>query len=94
MLGLLTHYKFYNASPVLSTACQKFNIANLVYTSTYNVVFGGQMIRNGDETLPYLPLDKVRQSSPKLVAIINQDHVRELIFKIERMFLESATMCN
>ena len=58
------------------------------------MVFGGQIIRNGDETLPYLPLDKVRQSSPKLVAIINQDHVRELIFKIERMFLESAIMCS
>jgi len=54
----------------LIEACRKFNIANLVYTSTYNVVFGGQIIRNGDETLPYLPLDKVRQSSPKLVAMI------------------------
>ena len=32
----------------------------LVYTSTYNVVFGGQEIKNGDESLPYLPLDKVR----------------------------------
>ena len=34
-------------------------MAHLVYTSTYNVVFGGQVIRNGDESLPYLPLDKV-----------------------------------
>ena len=34
-------------------------MAHLVYTSTYNVVFGGQVIRNGDETLPYLPLEKV-----------------------------------
>ena len=25
-------------------------MAHLVYTSTYNVVFGGQVIRNGDET--------------------------------------------
>lgn len=28
----------------------------LVYTSTYNVVFRGQKIKDGDESLPYLPL--------------------------------------
>lgn len=39
-------------------ACCKYNVAHLVYTSTYNVVFGGQIIQNGDESLPYLPLDK------------------------------------
>lgn len=39
-------------------ACCKYNVAHLVYTSTYNVVFGGQVIRNGDESLPYLPLEK------------------------------------
>jgi len=39
-------------------ACCKHNVAHLVYTSTYNVVFGGQIIRNGDESLPYLPLEK------------------------------------
>lgn len=33
-------------------------VSRLVYTSTYNVVFGGQEIRNGDSTLPYLPADK------------------------------------
>lgn len=37
------------------------NVERLVYTSTYNVVFGGQVIRNGDETLPYLPDEKVSQ---------------------------------
>ena len=44
------------------TACCKYNVAHLVYTSTYNVVFGGQVIRNGDESLPYLPLEKVRHN--------------------------------
>uniref|UniRef100_A0A1I8IRF9 3Beta_HSD domain-containing protein n=1 Tax=Macrostomum lignano TaxID=282301 RepID=A0A1I8IRF9_9PLAT len=39
-------------------ACQKHGVKALVYTSTYNVVFGGQEIRNGDETLPYLPMDR------------------------------------
>ncbi|XP_026519491.1 short-chain dehydrogenase/reductase family 42E member 1-like [Terrapene carolina triunguis] len=37
-------------------ACRKAGVPSLVYTSTYNVVFGGQVIENGDESLPYLPL--------------------------------------
>ncbi|XP_030060378.1 short-chain dehydrogenase/reductase family 42E member 1 isoform X2 [Microcaecilia unicolor] len=37
-------------------ACQRQGVPRLVYTSTYNVVFGGQTIKNGDESLPYLPL--------------------------------------
>lgn len=37
-------------------ACRKSGVPRLVYTSTFNVVFGGQVIRNGDESLPYLPL--------------------------------------
>lgn len=36
--------------------CEKNRIKCLVYTSTYNVVFGGQVIINGDESLPYFPL--------------------------------------
>lgn len=36
--------------------CQRRGVPRLVYTSTYNVIFGGQVIRNGDESLPYLPL--------------------------------------
>lgn len=42
-------------------------VSQLVYTSTFNVVFGGQEIRNGDESLPYLPLDKVVMDSSVLV---------------------------
>ncbi|XP_006011120.1 short-chain dehydrogenase/reductase family 42E member 1 isoform X2 [Latimeria chalumnae] len=37
-------------------ACLRNGVPRLVYTSTYNVVFGGQVIKNGDESLPYLPL--------------------------------------
>ncbi|KAM5296991.1 short-chain dehydrogenase/reductase family 42E member 1 isoform 1-T3 [Glossophaga mutica] len=37
-------------------ACRKRGVPRLVYTSTFNVIFGGQVIRNGDESLPYLPL--------------------------------------
>ncbi|MEJ1284180.1 short chain dehydrogenase/reductase family 42E member 1 [Cricetulus griseus] len=36
--------------------CLERGVPRLVYTSTVNVVFGGQVIRNGDESLPYLPL--------------------------------------
>ncbi|XP_052267366.1 short-chain dehydrogenase/reductase family 42E member 1-like isoform X1 [Dreissena polymorpha] len=38
--------------------CLENDVTRLVYTSTYNTVFGGQKIENGDESLPYLPLDK------------------------------------
>ncbi|XP_035992330.1 short-chain dehydrogenase/reductase family 42E member 1-like [Fundulus heteroclitus] len=37
-------------------ACVEKGVPRLVYTSTFNVVFGGQVIENGDEGLPYLPL--------------------------------------
>lgn len=37
-------------------ACKRSGVPRLVYTSTFNVIFGGQVIRNGDESLPYLPL--------------------------------------
>ncbi|MED6206400.1 hypothetical protein PIB30_026345 [Stylosanthes scabra] len=39
-------------------ACLDFGITRLVYCSTYNVVFAGQPIVNGDETLPYFPIDE------------------------------------
>jgi len=34
-------------------ACLAVGAPRLVYTSTYNVVFNGQVIRGGDESLPY-----------------------------------------
>eukprot|EP00057_Strongylocentrotus_purpuratus_P005680 XP_003731543.1 PREDICTED: short-chain dehydrogenase/reductase family 42E member 1 [Strongylocentrotus purpuratus] len=40
-------------------ACIKQNVPRLVYTSTHNVVFAGQDIENGDESLPLLPLSAV-----------------------------------
>ncbi|XP_008572221.1 PREDICTED: short-chain dehydrogenase/reductase family 42E member 1 [Galeopterus variegatus] len=36
--------------------CQRRGVPRLIYTSTSNVIFGGQVIRNGNESLPYLPL--------------------------------------
>ena len=48
---------YINAFP----ACIKHNIPRLVYTSTCNVVFGGKIIENGDESLPYFPIEKVNE---------------------------------
>nr|ATB19688.1 putative NAD(P)-binding Rossmann-fold superfamily protein [Juniperus drupacea]ATB19694.1 putative NAD(P)-binding Rossmann-fold superfamily protein [Juniperus scopulorum] len=38
-------------------ACNKHGVRRLVYTSTYNVVYGGKEIVNGNESLQYFPLD-------------------------------------
>ena len=46
------------------TACVDVGVRAVVYTSTFNVVFGGQEIREGrEDTLPYFPLHKVRSKS-------------------------------
>ncbi|XP_053556698.1 short-chain dehydrogenase/reductase family 42E member 1 [Bombina bombina] len=37
--------------------CINMGVPRFVYTSTFNVVFGGQVIENGDESLPYFPLN-------------------------------------
>ncbi|KAL2895273.1 Short-chain dehydrogenase/reductase family 42E member 1 [Bienertia sinuspersici] len=46
-----------DATHLILDFCIEFGIKRLVYVSSYNVVFGGKEIVNGDETLPYLPLD-------------------------------------
>ena len=38
-------------------ACQEHGVRRLVYVSTYNVVFGGKPIVNGNEALPYFPIE-------------------------------------
>ncbi|KAF4370473.1 hypothetical protein CsatB_007914 [Cannabis sativa] len=38
-------------------ACLNLGIQRLIYVSTYNVVFGGKEIVNGNEVLPYFPID-------------------------------------
>jgi len=39
-------------------ACGSVGVSSLVYTSSFNVVFGGQKIIDGDESLPYFPLHR------------------------------------
>ncbi|KAK3232887.1 hypothetical protein CYMTET_56790 [Cymbomonas tetramitiformis] len=53
-----------------SAACIAAGVARLVYTSTYNVVFGGVPISNGSELLPYYPAEKHvdKYSASKTVA--------------------------
>lgn len=43
---------------IVVDACIQFGVKSLIYTSTYNVVFGGQEINNGCENLNYFPLEK------------------------------------
>ena len=56
---------------LLYKASIQTGVQSLVYTSTYNVVFGGQEIRNGNESLPYFPLHKVKVQPYSLYPYIN-----------------------
>ena len=47
-----------NGTQNIIDACGTYGVRRLVYTSTYNVVFGGEPIENGDETMPLFPVDK------------------------------------
>jgi len=62
-----------SGSPMLNPMCQTINvqgvaalievciecsISKLIYTSSYNVIFGGEEIKSGDETMDYFPIDK------------------------------------
>lgn len=52
--------------------CLEFGVRRLVYVSTYNVVFGGQKIVNGDENLPYFPIDEHVDSYGRSKSIAEQ----------------------
>jgi len=53
-------------------ACLSEGVCGLVYTSTYNVVFGGQEIIDGDESLPYFPLHQHVDHYSRTKAIAEQ----------------------
>jgi nucleoside-diphosphate-sugar epimerase len=44
-----------NGTATVLAAAQTLGVKRLVYTSSYNAVFGGRPIYNGDETLPMFP---------------------------------------
>ncbi|KAI6076451.1 putative short-chain dehydrogenase/reductase family 42E member 2 [Aix galericulata] len=53
--------------------CKQRNIPRLIYTSTVNVVFGGNTIEEGDEeTVPYFPLEKHFNHYSRTKAIADQ----------------------
>ncbi|XP_009696313.1 PREDICTED: putative short-chain dehydrogenase/reductase family 42E member 2, partial [Cariama cristata] len=53
--------------------CKQRNIPRLIYTSTVNVVFGGNPIEEGDEeTVPYFPLEKQFNHYSRTKAIADQ----------------------
>ncbi|XP_030434199.1 putative short-chain dehydrogenase/reductase family 42E member 2 [Gopherus evgoodei] len=53
--------------------CKQHNIPRLIYTSTVNVVFGGNPIEDGDEeTVPYFPLEKHIDHYSKTKSIADQ----------------------
>ncbi|KAI3424035.1 3Beta_HSD domain-containing protein [Psidium guajava] len=53
-------------------ACVELGIRRLVYVSTYNVVYGGKEIVNGNESLPYFPLDEHVDSYGRSKSIAEQ----------------------
>ncbi len=55
MLSELCHKINVQGTETLLSACFKYNISKFIYTSSYNVIFGGKEIVNGDETTPYFP---------------------------------------
>ena len=93
-----------SGAPMLSSRCTQINIGGveavleamrqtetecLVYTSTYNVVYGGEPIENGDEKMPYFDLsahtDKYSASkavAEQLVLAANgRDNLRTLALR-------------
>lgn len=46
-----------NGTKNIISCSRKVNVKLLIYTSTYNVIYGGREISNGDESLPYFPLE-------------------------------------
>ncbi|XP_053133139.1 putative short-chain dehydrogenase/reductase family 42E member 2 isoform X2 [Hemicordylus capensis] len=58
---------------VVIDVCKKRSISRLIYTSSVNVVFGGNPIEGGDEeTVPYFPLDKHADHYSRTKAIADQ----------------------
>lgn len=47
----------YEGTKNIIQVCREKNVQRLIYTSTYNVVYGGDPIENGTEALDYYPID-------------------------------------
>ncbi|KAI5060596.1 hypothetical protein GOP47_0025016 [Adiantum capillus-veneris] len=53
-------------------SCVKCGVKRLVFTSSYNVVFGGQQIVNGDENMGYFPAETHLDSYGRCKALAEQ----------------------
>ena len=58
MLNPLCRHINVTATSNLIDLCTEWDCCNFIYTSTYNVIFGGNEIINGNEGNDYFPLDK------------------------------------
>ena len=58
MLNPLCRHINVTATSHLIDLCTEWDCCNFIYTSTYNVIFGGNEIINGNEDNDYFPLDK------------------------------------
>lgn len=52
--------------------CQAENVRCLIYTSTYNTVFGGQRVDNGDEAMDYYPVENHADEYSRTKALAEQ----------------------
>ncbi|XP_026560423.1 putative short-chain dehydrogenase/reductase family 42E member 2 isoform X2 [Pseudonaja textilis] len=57
---------------VIIDVCKSRNISKLIYSSSMTVIFGGDPIEDGDETLPYYPLEKQPDNYSKSKTIAEQ----------------------
>lgn len=54
------------------TACKVAGVQFFIYTSTYNVIFGGEEILGSNEDTPYFPLDQHTDEYSKSKALAEQ----------------------
>jgi nucleoside-diphosphate-sugar epimerase len=71
----------YDGTENILNACKSSGMNKFIFTSTYNVVFCGEKIENGNETMPYAtkPLDKYSGSkteAEKLVMKFNGEKLK------------------
>lgn len=85
-----------NGTKNVIKACCTQDVKALVYTSTYNVVYGGTEIHNGDETLPYYPLNmqvdyySLTKSIAEQMVILSNDKVTKSCAQLKTCVLRMA----
>nr|XP_039255971.1 short-chain dehydrogenase/reductase family 42E member 1-like [Styela clava] len=72
-----------NGTKNVIRACKEVGVSKLIYTSSYNVVLGFQPIENGNDFVPYAPVEemvdhysKSKQLADKLVLAANETDIQ------------------